>query len=378
MRSFALVAGVLCLSGLCSAQVKIEVKNDSDQAFREAPMVVPWTKAEAPNYMRGEQGGGPVQADDINGDGKPDELVFLVSIGPHQAKTVTLTRGAVPDNITSRASTGMFLPTKATKGFEGPGWESDRICFRLYWDARNATDIFCKTEPIMSMEAYASKGLDYHVQSKWGQDVLKVGTAVGIGGVAIWDNGKVQKVAQANRTFKVVANGPVRAMCDLIYTDWVTSSGKKYDLTSRMSIIAGQTWAQNDMALKAKDGGELPEFVAGIVKHPETTLIEDKTLGILGTWGKQALGNNQVPKSNNLGMGVIVDPQSVDTFGDDGIQYYAKLKSDGGKTSFRYTAEWEKTPGAAKSSDEYRKHLEEQVALKKISARIVDKAEETK
>lgn len=376
MRFSCFALSLALCATVAGAPIEVRVTNDSEFSFENVPIVMPWDgrTGELPRSIL--PSGKPVQVDDTDGNGRPDELVFFVSIGPKNETTMRLCGDAPKDPVTSAAHTGMYLKTPERKGFEGPGWESDRIAFRLYWDARNASDVFAKTAPIMSLDAYASNGLDYHVQSKWGQDVLKVGQAVGIGAPAIWLDGKVEKVTTATRTFKVVADGPLRAICDLIYTDW-TVGDRKFDLTCRMSIMAGQEWAQADLSLVPKDRlGLLPEFVAGFVKHEDTTLVESLQAGYAGRWGKQALGDKEVPKSNTLGLAVIADPESIAGFAEDKVNTFFRLKADNGKCTYRYTAEWEKTPGAAKSAEEYKKTLEKQSALRQVRATLVKGEEE--
>jgi len=45
--------------------------------------------------------------------------------------------------------------------YEGPGWESDRVAYRLYLDGRNAIDIFGKRSPdlVLSKVGRGSKSL---------------------------------------------------------------------------------------------------------------------------------------------------------------------------------------------------------------------------
>ena len=70
--------------------------------------------------------------------------------------------------------------------FEGPGWESDKIGYRLYLDWRNATDIFGKKTHKLVLDGVGLDGFDsYHEVSDWGVDVLKVGSSLGIGSVEI-------------------------------------------------------------------------------------------------------------------------------------------------------------------------------------------------
>ncbi len=75
--------------------------------------------------------------------------------------------------------------------FEGPGWESDKIGYRIYLDWRNAIDIFGKKTDAMVLHNVGLDGFDsYHEMQDWGVDILKVGSALGIGTLAFWDGEK--------------------------------------------------------------------------------------------------------------------------------------------------------------------------------------------
>src|SRR5262245_20755144 len=223
---FCLIAATMPAYGFCAAPITVELYNPTNVDWIVAPIAVTISSVEGKlqTAKTEEELTTFIQCDDLDGDGSPDEAFFLAKIPAATTVTYALTTDKFPTTPPARVHTGMYLPSKTSKGMEGPGWESDLIAFRLYWDARNATDVFSKTESILSLEQFAAKGHDYHKQSKWGQDVLKVGTAVGIGAFGVLDDRKVCKVADAKRDFKVRADGPLRAVCDLIYTDWNTSS----------------------------------------------------------------------------------------------------------------------------------------------------------
>jgi hypothetical protein len=355
-------------AGLAAGDVVITVSNPTSDNWSQAPVVLKWQEgmpgrgAKLPLLLKSEGADTPCQVDDLNGDGTPDELVFLADLKAGQAQSYRLT-SATLDNVPQRAHTGMYLKTDTMKGMEGPGWESDLIAFRLYWDERNPVDLFGKTQSILSLDAFASAKLNYHIQSKYGQDILKVGKALGVGGFAVMVDGKVEKASYAKRDYRVAADGPLRAAIDLKYNDWETSK-RRLQLTARMNIFAGQRWGEAQLKLAALDGQPLPDFVTGVVKHPDTELIQDKEAGIVGRWGRQALGDKEVPKSADLGLGVVADPQRIVELGQDDVNSYIRMSPGDGTVTYRYHASWEKEPGAAKSAKEYEEKLRALARLK--------------
>lgn len=346
----------LTTAGWAAKPVTVSVTNPTTATWKEAPVVFPWKVGmpgnDGQNIVLAGKEMSAAQCDDLNQDGVPDEVVALVSLEPKQTKKFEVKEAPEAFKYTPRAHCGMYLKTPQMKGMEGPAWESDVIGFRHYWDKRAPIDIFGKTQPILSLDALAGNDVNYHVLSKWGQDVFKVGQSLGDGGFGVRLDGKVCKVEDAQRGYKILANGPVRAVIELVFTDWKVGS-RQLKLTAQEKICGGQKWAETQLKLEATDKGELPEMVTGIVIHPETTLIHDKSAGIVGRWGKQALGDKEVPKSANLGIGVVVKPERVSAYGTDGVNDYVRLKASNGQAVYRYHASWEKEPGAAKSPAEY-------------------------
>ncbi len=355
------------------AELSIEISNPTKRAWVEAPVVVAWneqlnTLGSTDLVLYGSELL-PVQVDDLDGDRKPDEIVFLVNLRPGETKTYTVKKNTFGFEPPPRAHAGMYL-----KGIEGAGWESDRLAFRIYWDERNATDIYCKRTPVLGLEQYARPEVNYHVETPWGMDVLKVGPALGVGGFGVWLDDKVQKVVKTDRDFKVIVNGPIRAVVDLIYTNWSVGS-RKFNLNVRISMIAGQRWSETELRLVPLDDGAYPEFVTGVVIHDETTLIQDKAAGILGRWGLQALAPGEKPKGSNLGFGVVVCPADIVEFGDDGINSFVRLKGKMESTSeqsearqpmyvqYKSHASWVNEPGGADSTQAYETMLRDLALL---------------
>ena len=344
--------------GVTSSGLQITVTNPTADDWKTVPVVVPAADGKALNVGQGPDGEKfTVQNDDLDGDGKIDEMIFLSSLRAGESKKFSLYAGdAGGVDAKPRAHAGMYAKTPQRRGFEGPGWESDMVGFRLYWDERNASDVFAKTTPTLSLEHLAQTNVDYHHLTPWGMDVLKVGTAVGIGGFGVWLDGKVVKVADAKRKFVVRADGPYRAVCDLVYTNW-NAGDRELELMARMKICGGQDFADCDLTVAATDGKPLPKMICGYVKHTtETELIKDPSVAMVGRWGNQALGEGEVPMGGNLGLAVMADPSEVELIAADAVNDLIILKADG-RASFRYMVDWYKDPNPAKSAKEFREMM---------------------
>ncbi|HOA72598.1 MAG TPA: DUF4861 family protein [Phycisphaerae bacterium] len=365
--------------GATAASPVIRVTNPTDQAWTEAPVVVPWTKAMERAWQAGRRvlaGPEPIafQRDDLDGDGRIDELVFLAKLGPRETREWRLTDQGTTPAVPPRAHALMSL-----KGFDGPAWESDVTAYRIYWNADNAMDIFGKTRPRLSLDGWATPGVPHNVENEYGLDVLKVGRAFGIGGFAGWFDGRVEKVSNVMKTHHIRADGPIRAVVELEYVYWqpgpipdlsreaITSKdAPHYDLVVRMSIFAGQRWGEADITIRPLGDSPMPEIVTGLPRHENTELIRDEKAGVLGRWGRQALGDYDAPAAGDLGLGVIVDPQTVVAYGEDDFNTYVRLRPADGRVRYRYHGSWFKEPGAAKSTAEYERMLRDVAALRPI------------
>lgn len=85
--------------------------------------------------------------------------------------------------------------------YEGPGWESDKVAYRLYLDWRNAIDVFGKKTNQMILESVGQDGYDsYHKMQDWGMDILKVGNSLGLGSFGRYDGNEVHHFKKVDST----------------------------------------------------------------------------------------------------------------------------------------------------------------------------------
>lgn len=161
------------------------------------------------------------QVDDLDGDGKADELAFQIDLAPHQSRVVTISYGEEDRIYRLRHDYRQRTAALFSKKFEGLAWESERIAYRIYFDPRNAIDIYGKRRPTLQLPLYATPDYIYHMESPEGRDIFQVGDAIGIGAVAAMVNGKLIEVADVKkRERRILATGPVRTVVELEYDGW--------------------------------------------------------------------------------------------------------------------------------------------------------------
>jgi hypothetical protein len=223
--------------------------------------------------------------------------------------------------------------------YEGPGWESDKVGYRLYLDQRNATDVFGKKTSDMVLQQVGLDGFDsYHNMQPWGMDVMKVGPTLGLGSIGAWSNRKVLRVEKTDSvTCRILENGDVYASFLTSYFGWQTGN-EKYDVRSYTGIHAGTRATYQSLELN-KDSDSL---CTGIVKDKNARLLINKGdathLGYLATYGKQSLNQDE------LGLAVFFRFADATGFPENPGSHVVTLKTTGGKLEYYFLAVWAGEP----------------------------------
>lgn len=288
----------------------------------------------------------PSQIDDLNGDFKPAELAFQIDLKPHQTRIVTVTWGA-PDRIFRLR--GDYEPqTNAifTKKIDGMGWESKRDAFRLYFDKRNAVDLYGKPRPSLQLQRYATPGYIYHNYSPDGRDIYLVADALGIGAPGAWVNGAAQHVSDVdNRSWRIISTGPVRAIVEFDYQGWKIA-GKSVNLRVRATQWAGERGFLQTTS--SSDAGDLV-LATGLTQQqgiPELRSGSGEDPAWLAMWGEQAVeGGNKatspILKGTNLGLAIVMAPGSGAAPTQDAKDYLFTFPLKNGSASWYSLAAWD-------------------------------------
>jgi unsaturated chondroitin disaccharide hydrolase len=345
--------------------IKVAVSNPSDHPRNAADIVIPIVQIRtiAPDFTPGalivtasdastpEQDASilqteelPSQVDDLDGDGKGDELAFQVDLAPHQTRIVTVSYGDQERISRLRSDYQQRTAALFSRKIEGLGWESERVAFRVYFDSRNAIDLYGKRRPTLQLAMYAAPDYTYHDESPEGRDIYKVGDAIGIGAVAGLVDGKVIKVAEVkDRKWRIIASGPVRTMVELEYDGW-NARGKIIDLRSRITQWAGERGFTHTIFANSADDFE---FVTGL---PAKLGLEPVTSGQnsrahwLATWGEQVVAPGptatEAISGQQLGLAIVtLAPHAA--FRDDAKNHLIDFKLSEGSQSWYAIAAWD-------------------------------------
>jgi len=235
----------------------------------------------------------PAQVNDLDGDGKWDELFLVTDFSAKEVKKATLSWSDTDPKFTIRTSARfgkreaknlpvhpatdeVLMANQVHKklGYQkyqtdGPSWENDKVGFRHYLDGRNSKDVFGKRIPAITPEDVGinSKGAvedNYHVMHDWGRDIFPVGNSAGLGGFALLIDNKINRLGiigtdtinnVEKTTFKIVSEGPVNSVLHYTYQNW-EAAGNKYQAQETTSIWPGMYGYKNTISVDGLKGNE--------------------------------------------------------------------------------------------------------------------------
>ena len=210
-------------------------------------------------------------------------------------------------------------------------WENDKVAHRTYGPAlaepaapgsgkevlvTSGLDVWCKRVAYPVVDRWYNKGHDhYHHDEGEGMDMYQVGTSRGCGGTGVWADGKLF-VGRNYRTWRVVANGPIRAIFELAYEAW-DAAGVKVTETKRFTVDAGHNLDQIDSTFVFAGPAEITVAI-GVNKNSgdkgQEARAERTTNGPDG-WFTQW----EIQQTNgSLGEAIIV-PQALQGFAEDNV-----------------------------------------------------------
>ena len=199
------------------------------------------------------------------------------------------------------------------------GWENDKIGHRTYGPALAAPalpgiskevlvtsglDVWCKRVSYPIVDRWYNKGHDhYHKDEGEGMDMYQVGASRGCGGTGVWVNQQLY-VSRNYKSWKVIANGPIRAIFELTYEAW-PAAGLMVSEVKRFTVDAGHNLDQIESTFTVTGAKEITVGI-GLNKtptdkgqEPQITLTPNPADGSLTQW--------VVQKTNgSLGTAVIV------------------------------------------------------------------------
>jgi unsaturated chondroitin disaccharide hydrolase len=343
--------------------IKLSVTNSSTAERRAEPVVIPISELRkiAPGLRAGslivtvthtkdlQQDAAvlqakeiPSQVDDLDNDGKADELAFQLDLQPHETCIVTISYGEPGRIFKIRGEYPAQTDALFAKKIEGLGWESDKNAWRIYFDPRNAIDLYGKRRSLLMLKRFATPEYDYHAESADGRDIYKVGDALGIGAVGAWRDGKLVRVSDVHaRSYRVISTGPVRAIVELTYEGW-NAGGRPVTLRTRITQWAGDRGFYQTISSDAPD---LTFATALPLKTNVPVFHSANGRAWLASWGEQVLMPGATATEpiggTNLGLGIVMITPSSANPADDPGNHLLTFSTQNGSASWYTLAAWD-------------------------------------
>lgn len=251
----------------------------------------------------------PSQLNDLDGDGKADELCFLVDIDKKQKLTAEVTYSDTEKQKDYPARTFASLMIRNSKvkisnkhdlyvkelivpaslNFyshvhqHGSVLESELTAFRIYFDNRQTLDLYGKYQKRLELKETQFYPDEQQKAAGYGDDVLWAGNTLGAGALRGFD-GK-NPVMLDNLDFRgqrVIADGPVCAIVEVIDQNWIPAPGQeKVTMKTYYRLYAGHRDCQVTATF---DKATANTYCAGIINVAGSKHFNDHK-GLRACWG---------------------------------------------------------------------------------------------
>lgn len=310
-----------------------------------------------------------IQWIDYDQDGNSDELLFQAQVGANATEKFVVVNDSTLQIPQSEVKTfSRFVPER----IDDYTWENDKVAFRMYGPAAKQAaldgvpggvisgglDLWLKRTPKSIINKWYKGNTEqegyYHTDTGEGYDPYHVGSSLGAGGIAVWENDSIhgsENYIKHNR----IAKGPLRTVFELSYAPW-----SKYNIqeTKRISLDLGSNFSKIENNLSSKK--QVPDYVIGITLHDkkgETETNDDQ--GWFMHW--------ETIDGSHIGEGIVVDPSTVDssfvhkTDVKDKSHLLVEVKPTD-KLTFYAGFAWERS-GQIKTKEDWEAMLKKQVKI---------------
>ncbi|MBI2842253.1 MAG: DUF4861 domain-containing protein [Armatimonadetes bacterium] len=288
---------------------------------------------------------------DFNGDGATDELLFQWSFKPREARRFAVR--ALDDPRAEKFDPLVYCKF-AVEGFDDMAWENDRVAFRMYGPAKEGTgvasgiDVWAKRVRYLILDKWYEIGdPGYHEDHGEGLDLFKVGFSRGCGGTAVWRNGKMYH-SRVFRDYKIIANGPIRAIFQLSYAPW-DAGGVRVSEAKRITIDAGQNLSRIETIYEAEPQIKEIDCAIGLVKRPLVSKRTDAGGVWMSLWGPAEADKKEL---EDLGTGVVIQKPAFRRFVETGDHILAICRARPGIPLVHYAGfGWTKSGDFSNAKD---------------------------
>ncbi len=327
----------------------------------------------------------PCQLDDMDQDGRFDELCFLVdaAAGSRADYVVVLSSSGEPRSYEPRVYAELMVRNKnikeankqdlfvshlevergvnpySTVHHHGIAFESELTAYRVYFDNRQTVDLYGKFDKRLEIRDTQFYPSDEQKAAGYGDDVLWVGATFGLGALRGWDGQKQTMLDDVyRRGQRVVSYGPLRAIVQVEDKGWVPQPGDEpIDMTETYTIYGGDRACDVDVRFGRPAAGY--SFATGLVNVKNSVEYSDGK-GLRACWGTDWPAGEPKETSpadyrmETVGLGIYVpeeyivseEPANKDEYtyvvgtGTDELHYKITFCSDKETFGFHGEQEW--------------------------------------
>ncbi len=370
-----IIPAVLLFACQANAQVTIQLQltNPTKMERTDAPVVVNLleyndVKSAMVTIDGVEQ---PCQLDDLDQDGRFDELAFVTDFTKKQKKDaiVTLFNNGEPRQYAPRTYAEMVMRNSKVKEknkhdiyissitvdketansnsynilhHHGVAFESELIALRIYLDQRQTLDLYGKFHEGLELKETQFYTSDEQKQQGYGDDVLWVGNTFGLGAMRGWDGTAPTLLSDyQRRTQRILATGPVRTIVEVKDDGWrVTPTALPVNMTIRYTLYGGH----RDIDVDVTFNRNVPDlqFSTGIINVKNSEEFSDKD-GLRACWGTDWPATDTLKwKRETVGLAIYMPAKyRVKEMEANTDNYAYVVKADGNKIhySLSYTSD---------------------------------------
>lgn len=246
-------------------------------------------------------------------------------------------------SATKEMAYGRFVPERQ----DDFAWENDKVAFRIYGPSSggkgqvSGVDAWFKKVPYSIIDKWYAghlKGISYHEDHGEGYDPYHVGDSRGVGGTAIWIDGKPWPAGKFKSHEVLQSGGDVVEFT--VHYEWDTPLGQVGESKTISLAMGEQLYRVNSVFTLNGEPASLPVAI-GLTTHDGAAEARgNQASGGISTW--------EVIDGAGLGTGVLMDPaRTVEVLHmpseeKDASHVWLITSSDeNGELSFRAGFAWE-------------------------------------
>lgn len=354
---------IFCSFSLSAISIKINVTNPNTSDLNNIPVVlkldrykkIPLKKrSQLTVIYKGNQISS--QLDDLNQDGTPDELVFLVDLKAKETRDITIKsicpkkRKAFPAEVYADlivkekdGSHKFVKEVSSTKNdmynalhHHGIAFESSLIAYRIYFDNKSTVDVYGKKKQQLEIASTGWYPTDEQLAAGYGDDILLVSGWVGVGTVKGWDGKKATHIDKFDkRTQRIVSTGNLRTVVESNVEGW-QYEGKKINLSVRYILYA----RHRDAVCEITASDDIKNIATGVQQIGRGELLAENDLA--GSWGTYYPQPDSVKYGKETaGLGVYVPGKYLSRQVQSGVDNLLLMEYKKGEIlRFYLTAAW--------------------------------------